>query len=130
MIKAMGLLKKKEEISLDEFIYYLKRSRSEVGDRTMQSVGALRYCRRFIKPVVNPYTGEAPASPFDVIVEFWFPDQAAFDAVFDPENGIVAGAMSEEFVADEERFFDREANRLVLVVEEHESDLTGKMEVS
>ena len=119
MIKAVGFLKRKPGMSFDDFMSYYKTKHSKLGDEVMRSVGALRYVRRFIVPAANPFTGDTPESEYDVIVEFWFKDQASLEANF----AIATGERREEFERDEENFIDRRATRLVIVVEEDESDL-------
>ncbi|MGZ0074784.1 EthD domain-containing protein (plasmid) [Sphingobium limneticum] len=119
MIKAVGLLKRKEGMSFEEFVSYYKDKHSKLGERVMRSCGAVRYARRFIVPVSDPYQGVAPQSEYDVITEFWFNDKASFEKVF----SLVGNELRDEFVEDEEKFLDRSASKLMLVVEEDESVL-------
>ena len=120
MFKAVGLGKRKPGMSFEDFVEYYRTKHGKLGERVMKRVGATRYARRFIQPVPNPYTGEIPESDFDVIIEFWYDDEEAFKKCFE----IVTGELREEFEADEENFFDRGASRLMIEVEEHESDLS------
>lgn len=120
MFNAVGLGKRKKGMSFEDFVEYYRKSHGPLGERVMKRVGAVRYARRFIRPVPDPYTGETPESDFDVIIEFGFKNEADFHKCFD----IVTGEMREEFITDEEQFFDRDAARLMIEVEVHESDLS------
>lgn len=120
MFKAIGLGKRKKGMSFEDFVEYYKTRHSKLGERVMKRVGAVRYARRFIRPVPNPYTGELPESDFDVIIEFWFKDEAGFKECFE----IVTGELREEFERDEENLFDREGSRMTIEYELDESDLS------
>ena len=120
MFKAVGLGKRKPGMSFEDFVTYYKEKHSKMGEDVMKRVGATRYARRFIQPVPDPYTGEMGESEFDVIIEFWYDNEDDFKRCFE----ITTGELREVFEADEENFFDRSASRLMIVVEEHESDLS------
>ena len=120
MFKVVGLGKRKPGMSFEDFVDYYKTRHSKLGDRVMKRVGANRYARRFIRPLPNQYTGEMQESDFDVIIEFWYETKADFERCFE----ISTGELRKEFEEDEENFFDRENSRLMLVVEEDESDLS------
>ena len=120
MFKAVGLGKRKPGMSFEDFVDYYKKKHSKLGERVMKRVGANRYARRFIRPFPDPFTGAIAEPEFDVIIEFWYDDEAAFKECFE----IVTGELRKEFEEDEENLFDREGSRLMLVVEEDESDLS------
>lgn len=113
MIKTITLLKRRSDLSMEAFIAHYETVHARIGETYLAS-GALHYARRYLHPV-----GEAVDKPYDVVMEIWFADRAAFDRTLTmlQEPGPAA-----EIAADEARLFDRAANRMFFV-EEHESDL-------
>ncbi|QUT04141.1 EthD domain-containing protein [Sphingobium phenoxybenzoativorans] len=115
MFKTLTLLKRKPGLSMEAFISQYEGVHARIGEKYLAG-RAIHYARRFLH---SPGDGEPADKPYDVAMEIWFADRAAFDrtleALADPE-------VAAEIAADEERLFDRPHNRM-FVLEEHESDL-------
>lgn len=120
MIKVIALGKRKPGMSFEDFVDYYKNKHSKLGESVLKRVGAVHYKRNYVVPASNAFHGDYAESDFDVVVEFGFPDRVSFEACFD----IVGNELRDTFVADEENFADRDAIRMLLVVEEDESDLS------
>jgi EthD domain len=119
MIKVLGIFKKREDISDEEFREHYENHHVHLFDRYLKMPGVERYVRRYLKPAVTPITGEVHRSGFDVIMEVWC-DEEWFRFFF-------VDQPPEEFRAivaeDEARIFERDSMQLY-VVEESETDLS------
>lgn len=116
MIKMIGLLKRRPGMSTAEFRDYYERAHRLIGEKHLAGY-ACRYVRRYLDPAPGRTSdGEAP---YDVILEVWYPDQAAFEAA---GRHLAKPDIAAEIAADEERLFDRPQNRFYLV-EEVESEI-------
>ncbi len=120
MLKLISLMKRKPGLSLEEFIEAYESAsigHRLLGERYLRP-DACYYTRRFLRPVATPAHAAAD-DDYDVLMEIWFPDQAACDRVMarlsDPE-------VAAEIATDEERLFDRASIRS-FTVEEYESDM-------
>ena len=116
MIKSIGLLKRREGMSVAEFRDYYESTHRRIGEKHLRGFAA-RYLRRFLEPADGRPVNE---NEFDVILEIWYPDQDAYDR---GRAHLGRPEVRAEIVADEEKLFDRARSRF-FVVEEHESDLT------
>lgn len=118
MIKMVTLLKRRPGMSMDEFIDYYESTHRLIGESVIKP-HAVYYARRYLDPIPNVLTGESEEPDHDVLMEIWFPDQAAFDAamaaITDPEHRKI-------IEADEVKLFDRPKMRS-FIVREFESDL-------
>jgi hypothetical protein len=119
VLKTIGLLKRRPGMSVEEFRAYYENVHRLIGEKYLTG-HVEKYVRRYIDPPLNP-RGSAPMEPeYDVILEIWYADRAAYDAtrvvLSDP-------AVAQEIKDDEERLFDRPSMRFYLV-DERESDLT------
>ncbi len=114
MFKTITLLKRRPGLSMDDFIAYYERVHAHIGEKYL-AAGAQRYVRRFLHPIAD----DGQDKPYDVVMEIWFADRAAFDRTL---AELLEPGPAAEIAADEDRLFDRSANRLFFV-EEHESDL-------
>jgi hypothetical protein len=118
MIKMVNLLKRNPALSLEEFIDYYETVHRKIGEKYLSKYAA-RYLRRYLHAVPeNVYPAEMPRN-YDVIMEIWFPDQAAFERCFEV---LSTPEAQSEIVADEEKLFDRNGMHFY-VVEEFESAL-------
>ncbi len=122
MIKVFGLAKRKPGMSFEEFSAYYRERHAKLGETVLKRVGAVHYKRNYVVPAANQFHGEPQESDFDVVVEFWFPDMASFEACFD----IVGNEMRDTFIEDELNFAERDSIRMLMVVEEDESDMTAQ----
>ena len=111
MFKMITLLKRRADMSVEDFIAYYEGAHARLGARLM-SPYAVRYRRNYLAAMTNPLTGEAIAPEYDAVTEVWFPDRATWEtamAVFSQPG------PSAEMSADEERLFDRSRSRLMIV---------------
>ncbi len=118
MIKTVNLLKRKSGMSMEDFIEHYESTHRRIGEKYLKG-HACHYVRRYLFPVADPATGETFEAAYDVLLEIWYPDQAAYDAfvaaVTDPE-------AAAEISADEANLFDRSSMRS-FHVKEFESDM-------
>ncbi len=94
MHKSIALIKRKPGMSRAEFRDYYETHHAPLGQRHFNFA---RYVRNYPK-----VSEDAPEPPYDVIVEFWFEDEAAFTRA-------MAFNLSPEarlFREDEARFMD------------------------
>ena len=91
-----------------------------IGEKYLTG-NAVRYVRRFLDPAPNSRVPTDVEPEYDVILEIWYDDRAAYDAT---RELLSAPDVVREIVEDEEKLFDRSSIRFY-VVEEHESDVTG-----
>lgn len=117
MLKTITLLKRRPDLSMEAFIAHYEAVHARIGEKYL-AAGATRYVRRFLHPV--PGLVEAD-KPYDVVMEIWFADRAAYDRTM---ASLVEPGPAAEIAVDEERLFDRAQNR-TFFVEEHESDLAA-----
>ena len=120
MFKTIGLLKRRPGMSVEEFREYYESNHRVIGEKYLKG-NAERYIRRFLNPYPHPLTGEEVEPEYDVLLEIWYKDQAAFEAT---GAKLTTPEAAKEISEDEEKLFDRPAMRF-FSVEEFESDLTG-----
>lgn len=77
MFKVMSLLKRKEDISREDFYKWAEDEHPKLA------VGLLNI--RGYR--ANPARLDEPEAAFDAVSEMWFDDVAAFDAAFGAEQG-------------------------------------------
>lgn len=118
MIKMVALMKRKPGLSLEQFIERYEQYHAPFAKPHMPH--AVRYERRFLRPLGNPLTGGDGESVFDVLTEVWFPDRAALEADL---GHIATPEMMAAFAADEEPLFDRAHHRLFLIEDERQTEL-------
>ncbi len=105
MLKAVVLLKRKADLSIEQFIDHYENRHVPLVREVLPTIG--KYVRNYLDLVSvssGRQEGDAPTPYFDVITELWFDDGAAYqafvDALSDPE-------VSRRLQEDEERFLDR-----------------------
>ena len=86
MLKVVSLLKRKEDMSLDEFRTWATQEHPRLGKQ-------LEGMRGYRMSVVRE---DNPALPFDAVSEFWFDSKEARDAAFNTDLGrqVAADAVS------------------------------------
>ena len=77
MLKVISLMKRKEEISREEFYNWAKNEHPKLASQ----IPTLKQYR------MNPARLDEPESAFDAVSEMWFDDVAAFDVGFGSEAG-------------------------------------------
>ncbi|CAN7398971.1 EthD domain-containing protein [Phenylobacterium sp. LjRoot225] len=117
--KVLIFLKRRPGMSVADFRAYYEENHAKLCAGYM--VGAQRYQRRYIEPMVDARTGVADELPFDVITELWFDDPAIFKQVVAISE---RGELPPEILEDEYRLFDRTKSRFVTLVE-CETDLAA-----
>lgn len=116
MFKTLTLLKRRPDLSMEEFVRRYETGHARLGERLLRG-HATRYVRRYLYPVSNPETGVVEEAEHDVAMEIWYPDRATWEATV---ARLSSPEVMAEIVADEETLFDRARNRFFLL-EEHES---------
>lgn len=115
MIKLVGLLKKKPGLSQDAFIDYYENHHAPLACRLLPM--GHDYRRSYVKKMRVNGREVDDAFDYDVVAELWFETEAAYrafaDAMSSPE-------IFSQIVADEEKFLDRSANK-ILIVDERKS---------
>ena len=118
MFKVMVMIKRRRGMSMDEFIHYYENNHAPLGASKVPNLK--RYVRHFIRPYGNEIYSKDAESPYDVLTEIWFDDEADFkrgmDYLSDPETAAIIGA-------DEEKLFERSSIRF-MIMEDHETKLT------
>jgi hypothetical protein len=118
MIKLIMLLKRRPDLTMDEFIDRYENGHAKLAAPRMGD--ACRYVRRYLRQVPDPISGEMPEAEFDVISEVWFADSQSFAA--GPDDPAVENERWAALMEDEKNLFDRSRKRF-FVVEEYETDL-------
>ena len=88
-----------------------------IGEKVLKP-HAIRYVRRYLQPQPNQ-VGVVVEPDHDVLMEVWFPDQAAADAA-----AASIAAHRAEIAEDENKLFDRSKLRSFTVLE-YESEMSG-----
>ena len=117
MLKQVVLLKRRDGMSMDEFIDYYENHHAKMAKGHMPL--ARRYLRRYVRPEKNPITGEVVELDFDVVMEIWWNTRRDFEETM---KQIGKGEAHRLFYEDEEKLFNSHNNR-VFTVDEHESDM-------
>ena len=78
MIKQVSMMKRHPSLTMEQFITRYESHHAKFGEVLFKD--ANRFVRRYVKPQVNPLTGEAKELDFDVLMEIWWNSQADFDA--------------------------------------------------
>jgi hypothetical protein len=119
MIKQVVFLKKRPDMTMNEFMDYYENQHSQMARRIGKPVmpAAQRYVRRYISPEKNPVTGEVIHPGYDCIMEIWWNNRDDFEAsmkrISDPERLPYT-------IEDEKKLFATHSNP-VCTVEEFES---------
>jgi hypothetical protein len=120
MIKQVVFLKRRPDMTMQEFMDYYENQHSQLSKKIGAKPplpNAQRYVRRYLTPEKNPLTGEVIESGYDCIMEIWWNTREDFDAAMkglgNPEH--LAARM-----ADERKVFASNSNP-VCTVEEYDS---------
>ena len=99
MIKTIALIKRRDDIGRDAFREHYEDTHAPLA------LTYIRSMRRYVRNhVVAELNGVAPG--FDCATEFWYPDQAAIQEVFQ----LLAGPRGEAIRRDELTFMDKPRN--------------------
>jgi uncharacterized protein (TIGR02118 family) len=115
MTKLVALLKRRRDLSFNEFMDYYENQHVPLALDLVE--GAVRYVRRYLRPISNPGSRTPLEPAFDAITELWFPNQEAFERTMarltDPD-------VAPRIAADEGQFMERD-EILTFMVDERES---------
>ena len=107
MIRIVFLLRRKPDLTLDEFQKYWREEHGPLVASHARHIDALRYVQvhRVEQPSAEPMAaargGMEP--PYDGVAELWWESEAALAATFENDRGREAGAA---LLEDEQRFID------------------------
>ena len=98
MLKVFSLIKRREDLSLDDFRRWILDEHAPKGR-------ALPGLRRYHVSVVD---ADDPALPYHAVTELYFDDEDAFKAAFASDAGKAAGADVAAHAADRVRLLTTE----------------------
>ena len=117
MIKQVVFLKKRPDMTAEEFMDYYENQHSQLSkqlDAPPPLPNAQRYVRRYVTPEPNPLTGEVIHPGFDCIMEIWWNTREDFEAAM---RGLGNPEFLEARKADELKLFATNSNPVCTVVE-------------
>jgi hypothetical protein len=82
MIKQLVFLKKRADLTMEQFIDYYENQHSQLAKKIGAPPplpNAQRYVRRYVHPEPNPLTGEVIHPGYDCIMEIWWNSRADFE---------------------------------------------------
>lgn len=114
----MFCLRRRPEITHDEFLARWRGRHAEIASRAIGAIGAIRYVQNHA--LHGPLSSALRASrgapePYDGVVELWFDSVEAVESTFARTD---ARAAIRELVEDEVHFIDV-ANSPIFVAKEH-----------
>ena len=107
MIKVLGLLKRRADMSTETFRRYYETHHRVLGEKVLKGY-AVKYQRRYLEAL------DGNELEHDVLLEVWYPDAATHQAASDH---LSQPKIAAEIAADEEQLFDRTCNRFFTVTE-------------
>lgn len=117
MFKQICFFRKRPDMTMEEFMDYYEHQHSTMAARMGLKPAipnAVRYVRRYLKPEMNPVTGEFHDPGYDCIMEIWWNSREDFEnsqrIISSPERKPIT-------MADEERLFASHANPVCSVTE-------------
>ena len=119
MIKQVSLMKRHPSLTMEQFIDRYESHHARFGE--VLFARAARFVRRYVRPQVNPLTGEAKELDFDVVMEIWWHEQADFDAAM---AAIPKSPLLPEIVASGATLFASRDNP-AFTVDERDTDLAA-----
>jgi hypothetical protein len=117
VIKQVVFLKKRDGISMEEFMDYYENQHSQLAKKLGAKPSlpnAQRYVRRYITPEANPLTGEVIHPGYDCVMEIWWNTREDFEAAM---KGLGDPQFLEARKADELNLFASNSNPVCTVVE-------------
>jgi len=120
MIKQVVFLKRRHDMTMEQFMDYYENQHSQLSKRIGAKPplpNAQRYVRRYITPEKNPLTGEVIHPGYDCIMEIWWDTREDFEAAM---KGLGSPEHLPARLADELKVFATNSNP-VCTVEEHDS---------
>jgi len=117
MTKVFFCLRRRPELSREEFLEYWGKTHGPLAVKASQYSGLKRYIQNWTIPSAMADTGRAirgTLAPFDGIAEAWI-DEAERQRLMDSASGKI---LFDQIFADEKNFIDME-NSVFFAVEEH-----------
>ena len=115
MIKLIVMLKKRRDISVQDFVRHYEQIHAPLGLGLMPSV--VRYTRKYLESRGSKASYSVDDA-FDVVTEVWFSSRDDYENSMD---AIRTSAGAAQLIEDEHKIFDREATRYYLITGECES---------
>jgi hypothetical protein len=112
MIKVVTTLRKKNNMSTEDFRDYYERKHRLIGEKYLSGY-AIRYVRRYMNPITQ-IDGTLLQPEFDVLLEIWFQDESTFLACGQRLN---EPEVAQEIIDDEAMLFDHGGKRSYIVEE-------------
>jgi uncharacterized protein (TIGR02118 family) len=119
MMKLIALLKRRPGMTLEDFRNYYESTHSKFAD-ALKGGKAVRYVRRYFKPIPHPLGGKVAEPEFDAMNEMWFEDEAQFQRAMEIFSD---PALAKSIAQDEPNLFDVAKIRHY-IVDEVDSDLS------
>lgn len=123
MFKQICLFKKRDDISMEEFMDYYENRHSQMAKKMGLKPAipnARRYVRHYLSPETNPVTGEVHDPGYHCLMEIWWDSREHFEAsqkiIADPER-------LPHTKADEAELFASHANPIYSVIAESDSPM-------
>ena len=98
MLKVISLMKRREDLSLDEFRRWAMEEHVELGKK-------LPGLRQYHMSVA---VEDDPDAPYDAVSELWFDDHESFATAFATEEGKAAGADAAAHASSRSRLMTTE----------------------
>jgi len=117
VFKQICFLRKRPDMSVDQFVDYYENQHSRLSERMGRSPSipnAVRYVRRYLVPESNPVTGEVIDPGFDCIMEIWWNSREDFE---ESQRVISSPDRLPSIMEDEARLFASHHNPVCSVVE-------------
>ncbi|GAB3114280.1 EthD domain-containing protein [Aestuariicella hydrocarbonica] len=120
MFKMLTFLKKRDDLTMEEFKHYYESVHAQIGKQVLQPE-VRRYFRRYLTPFDDALASRANGLDYDVVTEIWFDGKADFEVVM---ARLSQPDIQRLIVEDEEQLFDRSRNQ-VMLVDEVETEFAG-----
>ncbi|TAK99289.1 MAG: EthD family reductase [Rhodospirillaceae bacterium] len=116
MYKVLMFFKRKPGLTFQQFKDYYESTHAKLGDKYLRAT-ALKYQRRYLRPISHPVGDVETESDFDCVTEVWFENAGQWKEM---AAKVAAPDEAKIVVEDEARFMDRSKTRMY-VAEEHTS---------
>ena len=124
MFKQICFFRKRPDMTMEAFLDYYENMHSRLSKRMGRTQPAMpnaqRYVRRYLKPEMNPVTGQVIDPGYDCIMEIWWNSREDFENwLRDVINSDRQAALKE----DEKHLFATHDNPICSVIEECDSPM-------
>jgi hypothetical protein len=123
MLKQICFFKKRDDMTMDEFMDYYENQHSQLAKKSGAKPAipnAVRYVRRYLKPEINPVTGEVHDCGYDCIMEIWWNSREDFE---NSQRIISSPDRLPAIKEDEMNLFASHDNPVCSVIEEYDSPM-------